>query len=1594
MIHVKNSTQYYINERALTFSENDLDNANRVAVSLVSGTVILVHVPGTIDYASDGNYERWSLKGYSTRLVNAAAHYVYARLSRTDRTALIVFSVKNYNIDGSITTVTGTDENGNDITETTDPSADYFFIRIGEITATDSADTPTVNRELTYDSGLLSTDKGNSMTDPNDMWELDQYSTPWLIRAKHWLTSFTLKGFITLIGGLIFKNAKGEEKQIVDVMRSTDSGDPNDANYVPIDDTTIPTTAWIQNRSDDRYLKKYEPDETHYRIKFFDGIEAGYFVKGMIGGSGTQFDGDGYGEMNGLTLREFLEVPELRFNRIDVVSGELWNSVAFGLIEKVDTAQCKAWVKLEERERCGLHVYDICRGIFADFGDGTQWEGVDECGFLHLYGFWTSYFTPTEIIESGEGVFCFRYELKAGTTQHPTQSMKFAVYGNFVDSSRQASAYSTRTYKRYLNKVDTWVIDPDKNIYAQYGDLNGLTIGGQEMTGYGSFQSNSYFTGVQIQFTPQQKLELQGESAYSVTLSDYEGVVTIDDEGNIIGGETELLNVITDGENVITDGQNVVTAGYKLQTQVQAMLGSTPLYYSPASPSEGAYTIAINSVGCTAMILNGVVVVTSVFYTERCYVTIIVNCEGKASFTQTYHITAVRDGKNPIMADIDNEMDSVACDSAGKVLFGLPVSCTVSMWAGTQNLSLDSLSITNLSDYVDENNNPTVTASADHTTGIVKVTAIADSAPRAIPLNITAYASYGGTQYHKDLVFTVNKVNAGENALLYKLSPSASSVKVDDAGNMTATSIKCEVVSSDGSTIQTLDKLPSGVTMQYYRDDEAAKDYSYNSAVSVNSGTKTVTFKLYAGDNLIDVETIPILLDGSSPLIVDLDNEMQSVACDEYGTVVLGLPLSTGVKAFYGSKELTISSITLGTVSGVTASVSGTTVKVTAITKDAVENIRLPITVKASHDKEYTRTVYLIVNKLKQGEAAAVVDLVPSVSSIKIDSKGAYSPTTISCMTKVTTGKQGTTTPTAIPENYTMKWGVDGDTTPDSYSYGTAKTITSAKSSVEFYLYYNDTLVDNETIPVVKDGDPFVFDDLTEEEKEQLKGEHYEIKAAVTGIGYTMTGGYAPSKFVVSEYHVKGATRVTSNKYYMYIYGIKSTGETFLTSTASVQEYMFDAGSYQSYAYESFRFELRESNSASSTLIDSTTVGVAKQGDSGANGVMPRYCGFWNTDSSYVYDSSYRDVVIYNGNVFQVAAQGKTVTSTPPSTATSNEDWEVASKFSFVAMDTALISNANIAGFTFTYTGDDEQGRPIGVLESQNGTLKLDAANGEITAQAGNIGGFVIGEYTLVNEGIGLDSYNMHNTISLTPYDGRSIGHSSIDLDGMSGGVAGNYVTGFSVGIKSEIASTTTADGLSNSYFATLGGYFEGTSTSGNRGAIGVWGKAQYNSGSPYIFAGVVGTETSTKISNYTKAQAGVVGFSNYNYGVYANGGSYDLYLANGTIGNFGLGPVTTYAPNNTTYGAVSGCSVFMASGAVTLPSLSSLPPGRMILVINNTGDTIKVSPTGTDKIRTTMSGNNAYDDAYTTIWTRNAMFFISLYPTYTYWYGFKGFDN
>ena len=345
------------------------------------------------------------------------------------------------------------------------------------------------------------------------------------------------------------------------------------------------------------------------------GITIGNYISGLLG-NGAIIDEHGNIEAGSLTLREFLSVPELRFNRVDVVSGELWNSIAFGTIESVDTKNQIATLKLEEGEYSGLHVNDICRGIWHNIsGVNETTPGTDECGFEKMQGFSTAYFTPIEILdERGKQ---FRYSLKPNTTQHPTANMKFAVYGNFLDETRQSSAYSTRDYKRFLKDVSTWAIDWT-NIASQFGKIEGLTIPGAPddgvLHGDGAYLTNVYMTGAMIQFTPEQEDSLKGQDAYSVNLTKDNLSVIVDNELNILDKYSQLDNL---------------TFG------VQAFKGTTELSYSDVY-AEGSYFLTWEATGLKCTMANGIFTITDILsVTNSPHIDLLINCEGNATFKKT-----------------------------------------------------------------------------------------------------------------------------------------------------------------------------------------------------------------------------------------------------------------------------------------------------------------------------------------------------------------------------------------------------------------------------------------------------------------------------------------------------------------------------------------------------------------------------------------------------------------------------------------------------------------------------------------------------------------------------------------------------------------------------------------------------------------------------------------------------------------------------------------------------------------------------------------------------------------------------------------------
>lgn len=490
MITDYQSNAYRISYQGVSMIENALENPNLIQVGVVPGCTIMVAPQKSygIDYLPNGEYRSWTLTGYNTRLNRTEAHYIYARLERDSDDAMVLFSVNDYATDGSI---------GGE-----NPSEDFYYIRIGSITATDSLEAATLDREITLDYGKLSTPEGQTQ-DTAGWKELFEVTADDLIRPLKRFTSYIVQGTLSIIGKLVIN-----DKQISDVARQGDEGD-----FLQSDES-VPTTKLLTGKYLD-LLRKYlinkdREDSTKFLLTMMAGIVVGEkgFAEGLTG-FGAKIDKKGYGEMRGLRLWEFLEVPELRYNRVEIFLGIKWRVPGAGIIlsctpdtdsegNQLTTGTCT--LKLEEGEFGAISKDDIALGIFhfGDERDATE-DSDDSKGNFKFSGFATSYFRVTEV--SGDNNETFRYALRPGYTIHPQPQMNFSCYGNFTDEARQSSAYETRTYTRLLWKQNDWEFTVG-NISMQYGDLTNLNIFGLNMSGYSMYLNSVYFTGTINQVKP------------------------------------------------------------------------------------------------------------------------------------------------------------------------------------------------------------------------------------------------------------------------------------------------------------------------------------------------------------------------------------------------------------------------------------------------------------------------------------------------------------------------------------------------------------------------------------------------------------------------------------------------------------------------------------------------------------------------------------------------------------------------------------------------------------------------------------------------------------------------------------------------------------------------------------------------------------------------------------------------------------------------------------------------------------------------------------------------------------------------------------
>lgn len=108
-----------------------------------------------------------------------------------------------------------------------------------------------------------------------------------------------------------------------------------------------------------RFLNADGPDTAQGMITFNQGAQFGStFVEGIAGGRGGRIDANGHAELASLTLRHFLEVPELRYNRVTVMAGVQWRGAGGGIVEEVTHGDGRTPQRL-----AGENDFDLAKNV-------------------------------------------------------------------------------------------------------------------------------------------------------------------------------------------------------------------------------------------------------------------------------------------------------------------------------------------------------------------------------------------------------------------------------------------------------------------------------------------------------------------------------------------------------------------------------------------------------------------------------------------------------------------------------------------------------------------------------------------------------------------------------------------------------------------------------------------------------------------------------------------------------------------------------------------------------------------------------------------------------------------------------------------------------------------------------------------------------------------------------------------------------------------------------------------------------------------------------------------------------------------------------
>lgn len=214
------------------------------------------------------------------------------------------------------------------------------------------------------------------------------------------------------------------------------------------------------------------------------------------------------------------------------------------------------------------------------------------------------------------------------------------------------------------------------------------------------------------------------------------------------------------------------------------------------------------------------------------------------------------DGISPYYADLDNEMDSVGLTAEGKTDKSYTLETNVSMWHGTNKVTLSSLK------GVSSSSNIKVTE--DISSG--KITCTIESGVDIEERNTVSITAVGNGET-RVLNYTIAGIKAGakgSHAELYRIHVSSSQILKKKDGSINPTSISASAQKIVNGVVT---DNPSEASIRYYIDSSSIST-NYTKEINTKSITSKIKFELLVNGKIMDVETVSVVEDGTDGISI------------------------------------------------------------------------------------------------------------------------------------------------------------------------------------------------------------------------------------------------------------------------------------------------------------------------------------------------------------------------------------------------------------------------------------------------------------------------------------------------------------------------------------------------------------------------------------------------------------------------------------------------------------------------------------------------------------------------------------------------------